>query len=106
MWLRVAVTCLLVAVVGIGVVFASYKKPWLMDDYRAGYAEGVRLADEQDTDDVTGLCEDSMAAAYGVPPEYDQFITPEPPSAFFLGCYHAVGGVQSDWWNVSGYLTA
>ena len=80
----------------------NYKKPWLMDDFRAGYAFGAD-SDAQQSDDP---CGDAMAAAYDWEPRYDQFITPDDASAFYIGCYRGLHDASNDWWNVSGYLTA
>jgi len=78
-----------------------------MDDYRAGYAAGVKIQQEETNQRrAWDRCDEVMGADYHVAPRYEQFATPEPASSFFSGCWHAVGGVKSDWWNVSGYLTA
>ena len=51
-------------------------------------------------------CGEAMAANYGGEARYVQFDTPEDASAFYWGCWHGSQGLGSDWWNVSGYLTA
>lgn len=101
------VVCLLAPVMVFGARWAAYKKPWLMDDFRSGYAEGTRvLGLITDREDVAQRCGELMAREYGGPPEYVQYDTPEPASAFWWGCNVAVSGSSNDWWNVSGYLTA
>jgi hypothetical protein len=75
-----------------------------MDDFRAGYAYGANTdLDAKRSDDT---CGDAMAEIYDVGPRFDQFITPEDASAFYLGCNRGWHGASNDWWNVSGYLTA
>lgn len=91
----------------VGAVWVNYKKPWLMDDYRSGYAQGGALLDViVGPDDASEQCAELMAQRYEGPPDYDQYVTPEPASAFWWGCFVAANGGENDWWNVSGYLTA
>ena len=94
--------CLL-PVLAFGAIWVNYKEPWLMDDFRAGYAagkEGDLPSTGQDR------CGQEMAKRYGGEPSYHQFVTPEDQSAFYLGCSRGLHGGTNDWWNVSGYLTA
>jgi hypothetical protein len=76
-----------------------------MDDYRSGYADGIeKLGPIDDPNDAASRCAEVMAAEYGV--SASEYGMPGPPAAFWWGCYHAVNGLKSDAWNVSGWLTA
>jgi len=103
-WVWLVVSCLLLPVLALGGYWINYKKPWLMDDFRAGYAYGADT--ELDAKRPDDPCGDAMAEIYDLEPGYDQFITPEDASAFYLGCNRGWHGASNDWWNVSGYLTA
>lgn len=106
-WLWVAVVCLLVPVVGFGVLWVGYKKPWLMDDYRAGYDAGLqKYGVVDDPNRAANVCARLMGSAYGIAPRYVQYDTSEPASAYWWGCIRGLSGGSGDWWNVSGYLTA
>ncbi len=105
-WAWPVVVCLLLPAFALGGYWVNYKKPWLMDDYRAGYAAATRDADLRPVGNQEDPCAEAMAATYGGEARYVQYDTPEDQSAFYLGCWHGFHGVNSDWWNVSGYLTA
>jgi hypothetical protein len=93
----------LISVLALGGLWASFKKPWLMDDFRSGYTAGK----EGDLPDKGHEgCAKAMADLYDTEPSYVQWDTPEEPSAFYLGCERGLAGLTNDWWNASGYLTA
>jgi hypothetical protein len=101
------VLALLIPAIAFGAVWGWYKKPWLMDDYRSGYAAGTQVSGQTaDANDSDQRCAELMGSKYGIAPKYQQYVTPEPASAFWWGCIHGAGGADNDWWNVSGYLTA
>lgn len=103
-WALLVLMCLLFPVLAVGGYWINYKKPWLIDDFRTGYAVGVD-ADNLNLGEKADPCALAMATKYGGEPSYDQYITPEDQSAFYIGCYRGFHGVVNDWWNVSGYLT-
>ena len=94
----------LVPVVVVGSAWTWHKKPWLMDDFRAGFAVGADM-EARDVGKRDDPCGEAMASRYGGEPFY-AYNTPEDQSAFFLGCTRGLFGASNDWWNVSGYLTA
>ena len=101
------VVCLLVPVIGFGAVWVGHKKPWLMDDFRAGYDAGSQKYGVVDGPNRVGdVCARLMGSAYGTAPRYVQYDTSEPASAYWWGCIRGLSGGSDDWWNVSGYLTA
>ncbi len=102
-WVVVLMLALLVPVLAFGAAWVNYKKPWLMDDFRAGYAAGKEGDLPGDAKDP---CGDEMANRYGGAESYAQYDTPEDQSAFYIGCSRGLNGLSNDWWNVSGYLTA
>ena len=108
LWIGVVVASVVVVpALVFAAVWISYKKPWLMDDYRSGYSVGAGMsAVAGSPEKVSEKCAELMAERYGGPPKYDQYITSEPASAFWWGCVSGTGGGENDWWNVSGYLTA
>ena len=100
-------TCVLAPLLVFGAAWVGYKKPWLMNDYRAGYAAGeADLGVVKGPDASADVCSELMGSAYAIEPRYVQYDTPEPASAYWWGCTRALYGGPSDWWNVSGYLTA
>ena len=101
----IVVVCSLVPAVVISSVWAVQKKPWLMDDFRAGH-DVVEEGNLPDLGNGSDRCAEAMATRYGEEPSYRQYDTPEDASAFYLGCYRALHGGSNDWWNVAGYLTA
>jgi hypothetical protein len=101
----IVVVCCLVPVLAISSVWVVQKKPWVMDDFRAGH-DVVNQGTLRDQGRRGDPCAEAMAATYGEEPSYRQYDTPEDASAFYLGCYGALNGGSNDWWNVSGYLTA
>lgn len=103
----VLVVCMVTPALVVGATWVSYKKPWLMDDYRAGYAAGTReIGEVADPNEAANRCAELMGSRYGSAPKYVQYDTSEPASAFWWGCNSAVSGGENEWWNVSGYLTA
>jgi hypothetical protein len=93
----------LLGIATIGGVWASYKKPWVMDDFNAGYM----AAHEGNLDKMNKRgCALTMAEKYDVEPSYVQYDTPDDAAAFYLGCVRSLAGLSDDWWNASGYLDA
>jgi hypothetical protein len=99
----VVTAAFLLGILAIGGIWASYKKPWVMDDYRAGYL----TAHEGHLEKRNGHgCALTMAEKYDVEPSYVQYDTPDDASAFYLGCVRGLAQLPNDWWNASGYLNA
>lgn len=103
-WVLITAAIVLLPVLAFGGVWVSYKKPWLMDDFRAGFSVGEDLK-ARDVGTKDDPCGEAMASRYGGEASYT-YDTPEDQSAFFLGCTRGLFGARNDWWNVSGYLTA
>ena len=57
--------CLLLPVLAFGAIWVNYKKPWLMDDFRAGYTAGV---DGELPSPGKDPCGQEMANRYGGEP--------------------------------------
>jgi hypothetical protein len=103
-WVLITVAIVLLPVLAFGGVWVSYKKPWLMDDFRAGFTVGEDLQ-ARDVGKRDDPCGEAMASRYGGEASYT-YDTSEDQAAFYWGCWRGLSGVSNDWWNVSGYLTA
>lgn len=103
-WALVGVAVALVPIIVIGGVWTWHKKPWLMDDFRAGFAVGsdIEAREMGKRDDP---CGDAVAARYGGEGSFALAGSDE-LTAFMFGCVRGLNGLSNDWWNVSGYLTA
>lgn len=87
----------LTAAVLVSGAWGYHAKVWLMDDYEAGYEAGAQAAQPE------RFCGKAMQRQYDGE-SYLNAHTADEETAFWIGCMHAVNGVERDSRNVAGYL--
>ena len=89
-----------------GAAWAYKAKLWLMDDYRSGYDLGTDYRPAKHDDRHAYCWKIGYAVHDHLLDENDDGATDwsEDARAFYLGCWAAASGEDSDHWHVAGYL--
>ena len=96
------VIVVLVILIPLGLIWAMWQKPWLINDYRDGYHHGSLSQDS-----FRSNCDKSAQRHYP-----QAFNSDEVPSlwnpevrAFTIGCQDAATGRSNAWWHLDSRLS-
>ncbi|MEO8330440.1 MAG: hypothetical protein ABI586_10575 [Candidatus Nanopelagicales bacterium] len=89
MRLLMALLLFMLVLSAVAYVWARWQRPWLIADYRAGYAQGV----DAKSDAGRVNCEGLSAPHYRVwSPEQNAYVT---------GCRDGAAGLPNAWWHLA-----
>jgi len=97
------VIVVLVIVIPLGLIWVSWQRPWLINDYRDGYHHGSLSHGEFRTD-----CARSAQRHYpeAFNPRGTPFTAWNPEvRAFTVGCQDATFGLSNAWWHLDSRLS-
>jgi len=97
------VIVVLVILIPLGLIWANWQKPWLINDYRDGYHHGSLFQEPLRTN-----CAKSAQQHYpdAFSPRGESLTPWNPPvRAFTIGCQDAMFGLPNAWWHLDSRLS-